>query len=97
MLPCSPAGELRTHLGSGSAHVSHHSPRHSSLKDVGGCEVEHLFQSHLDQTTRVSHNKGGMQLNKNRITAEQYLKDVQRALCEDGAEGGRQAELHQTL
>lgn len=26
-----------------------------------------------------------------------YFKDVQRALCEDGAEGGGQAELHQTL
>ena len=25
------------------------------------------------------------------------LEDVQRALCEDGAEGGRQAELYQTL
>lgn len=30
-------------------------------------------------------------------STEQYFKDVQRALCEDGAEGGRQAELHQTL
>lgn len=28
---------------------------------------------------------------------KQYFKDVQRALCEDGAEGGGQAELHQTL
>lgn len=25
------------------------------------------------------------------------LKDVQRALCEDGAKGGRQSKLHQTL
>lgn len=25
------------------------------------------------------------------------LEDVQGALCEDGAEGGRQAELYQTL
>lgn len=31
------------------------------------------------------------------MTSSLDLEDVQGALCEDGAEGGRQAELYQTL
>lgn len=37
----------KTYLGSSATHVGHHSPSYTCLKDVGGCKVEDLFQSHL--------------------------------------------------
>jgi len=88
-----------THLGSSSAHVSHHSPSDTRLKDVGGCKVKHLSQSHLWKQCDTCFK----QFHINEIVKNGewdkslYLKDVQGALCEDGAKGGRQAELDQTL
>jgi hypothetical protein len=44
------------YLGGRPAHVRHHPPSHTGLKDVGGGKVEHLFQGHLHKSNQTRVN-----------------------------------------
>lgn len=54
----------QTHFGSSSTHVSNHSPSNTCLKDVGGCKVKHLLQSHLFKISSKQSIRSYMPLEK---------------------------------